>query len=239
VPYRDPRTILTQRRDALLDERRALEERRQCLHAELDEIDRKLTEARKQRLPLLSRVKIATPCSANWDDMIGDERVRFCGGCAKNVYNLSALSGDEAEALLYEREGRFCAHFFRRKDGTILTRDCPTGVQSRRRRRALVGVGVAAASASALLAADALTERPLGLADTSVDRSAWPQTGGMEPIPVEEMVPRPPDAPKLRAGRARSGQEIEDDYLMGDIDFEFPEPETPEPSNAPPNGATR
>src|SRR3954452_5823731 len=40
-------------------------------------------------LPLLESIRIASPCKANWDDMVGDERARFCGQCAKNVYNLS------------------------------------------------------------------------------------------------------------------------------------------------------
>ncbi len=53
--------------------------------------------------------------------MIGGDRVRFCGQCQLNVYNLSAMSRYEAESLIARTEGRLCVRFFRRKDGSILT----------------------------------------------------------------------------------------------------------------------
>src|SRR5262249_51172384 len=60
----------------------------------------------KTRLPLvLEEIRIATPCSADWDDMQGDERVRFCGKCEKNVYNLSMMTREAGEALGREKEG--------------------------------------------------------------------------------------------------------------------------------------
>ena len=37
--------------------------------------------------------------------MVGDERVRACGSCDKHVYNLSAMTRDEAQALIIERNG--------------------------------------------------------------------------------------------------------------------------------------
>ena len=75
----------------------------------------------------LNNIKIASPCSADWNAMIGNERKRFCGECKLNVYNLSGLSQTEAENLLLDSEGRLCVRFFRRADGTILTKDCPVG----------------------------------------------------------------------------------------------------------------
>jgi hypothetical protein len=68
--------------------------------------------------------------------MEGDERVRFCALCSKNVYNLSAMSRSEAEALVREQEGRLCVRFYRRRDGTLLTDNCPVGF--RRMRRSLL-----------------------------------------------------------------------------------------------------
>lgn len=75
----------------------------------------------------LERVRIASPCPANWNEMQGDARKRFCGECKLNVYNLSAMTKREAEALLMNSEGRLCVRFYRRADGTILTRNCPVG----------------------------------------------------------------------------------------------------------------
>ena len=90
----------------------------------------------------LSGVKIASPCPADWNSMLGSERVRFCGQCRLNVYNLSAMTQDEAEALITNYEGRLCLRFYRRRDGSILTEDCPVGLarlkqRASRLRRAL------------------------------------------------------------------------------------------------------
>ena len=59
--------------------------------------------------------------------MYGDDRRRFCSQCKLNVYNLSGMTRDEAEQLVMNSEGRLCVRFFRRKDGTVLTQDCPAG----------------------------------------------------------------------------------------------------------------
>jgi hypothetical protein len=72
----------------------------------------------------LEAIRIATPCSADWNKMQGDERARFCQTCAKNVYNPSGMTRDQAENLI--REGDVCVRFYRRADGTILTDDCPS-----------------------------------------------------------------------------------------------------------------
>lgn len=82
----------------------------------------------------LNNIKIASPCSADWNEMPGDERARFCGECKLNVYNLSGMSQSEAENLLIKSEGRLCVRFFKRSDGTILTKDCPVGWQAIRQR---------------------------------------------------------------------------------------------------------
>lgn len=61
--------------------------------------------------------------------MHGDSRVRHCGECNLNVYNLSEMTRQEAESLIARREGRLCVRFYRRADGTIITRNCPKGLQ--------------------------------------------------------------------------------------------------------------
>ena len=82
----------------------------------------------------IDQVRIATPCPISWEQMTGDNRVRFCDHCQLNVYNLSALSRVEAEKLIASTEGRLCARLFRRVDGTVLTEDCPVGLRVLRRR---------------------------------------------------------------------------------------------------------
>ena len=92
----------------------------------------------------LDNVKVAAPCSANWDAMVGNHRVRFCGQCSKNVYNLSAMSRPEAERLIVETEGNLCVRFYQRQDGSILTENCPVGVAALRKHMARVGGAIVA-----------------------------------------------------------------------------------------------
>lgn len=82
----------------------------------------------------IDRLRIATPCPISWEQMTGDNRVRFCDHCHLNVYNISELSPIEAETLIASTEGRLCARLFRRADGTVLTKDCPVGLRALRRR---------------------------------------------------------------------------------------------------------
>ena len=83
----------------------------------------------------LDRVRIAAPCEAEWDEMRGGERVRFCHRCSLNVYNLSAMTRREAERLVTRAEGaRLCVRFYRRRDGTMMTQGCPVGLRAIKRR---------------------------------------------------------------------------------------------------------
>lgn len=78
---------------------------------------------------MLSRMDVAAPCSSSWDKMTGDDKVRFCHECKLNVYNISSMSDVEAEELIRQSEGRICVRFYRRKDGTVLTDNCPVGLR--------------------------------------------------------------------------------------------------------------
>jgi hypothetical protein len=47
----------------------------------------------------LELIDVASPCHVPWEEMTGDDQVRFCGHCQLNVYNLSGLSRQEVEEL--------------------------------------------------------------------------------------------------------------------------------------------
>jgi hypothetical protein len=130
---------------------------------------------------MLDAVSVASPCSASWEDMVGDDRVRFCGSCQKNVFNLSAMTRGEAEALLVERDGDACVRLYRRADGRVLTSDCPVGVRRKRVRRV---AGVAAAlvggGGGLALAASWLPQPTMG-------DMARPQMGGAVATPEGEV----------------------------------------------------
>ena len=88
-----------------------------------------------ERSDLLERLRVASPCPANWAGMEGDERVRFCRQCGLHVHNLSEMTRPDAEALVLRAAGgRLCARFYRRADGTVITKDCPVGLRALRRR---------------------------------------------------------------------------------------------------------
>lgn len=83
---------------------------------------------------LLKNIRVAAPCPASWERMSGDDRVRHCAECNLNVYNLSGMTRREAESLIASREGRLCVRYYQRADGTILTKNCPRGLQAMVRR---------------------------------------------------------------------------------------------------------
>ena len=97
------------------------------------------------------KFEIASPCRESWARMRGDDRVRFCRRCALHVYNLSALSEAEAHHLVRTSEGRLCVRYYRRRDGTVLTKDCPA--DEARRRKARMGLKALAALLGAVLSA--------------------------------------------------------------------------------------
>lgn len=82
----------------------------------------------------LDEIKVASPCPALWSEMKGDAQKRFCGDCKLNVYNLSVMTRAEIDALLQNAGERTCIRFYRRADGTLLTRDCPVGLAAVRRK---------------------------------------------------------------------------------------------------------
>lgn len=131
----------------------------------------------------LNYLKVAAPCSADWDEMVGTDRARFCAHCNLNVYNLSGMSKREAEALLARTEGRLCVRFYRRADGTILTDDCPEGLRAIKRR--------ARRAASAVLSTVLSFFAGLGVSGSFAGNepaqgglSITPPASPMDPVPI-------------------------------------------------------
>ena len=82
----------------------------------------------------INKLRVASPCSAGWETMSGDERARHCESCKLNVYNIAGMTNAEVQHLVSNREGRLCIRLFRRADGTVLTKDCPVGVRAYQKR---------------------------------------------------------------------------------------------------------
>jgi hypothetical protein len=77
-----------------------------------------------KRDSVLDKIIISNPCKTKWQEMQGTDKVRFCDKCNLNVYNLSEMNKKEAEDLIIKTEGKICSRFYRREDGTIITKDC-------------------------------------------------------------------------------------------------------------------
>jgi hypothetical protein len=161
--------------------------------------------------PTLDLIQIASPCEASWEDMRGNDRVRFCSHCQLNVYNLTDMSRAEAEKLAREREDRLCVRFFRRHDGTVLTRDCPVGLHTIR-RRLIRSVAAVAGLLVAMIGGSAFGSRigrwlPSGLRTPSQSLSQW-----VDPAPDPISCQSPAMMGKM---------------VMGDVALPLPTPAPP------------
>jgi hypothetical protein len=171
----------------------------------------------------LDNIRIASPCKMEWGDMTGGDRVRHCAACQKNVFNLSGMKRGEAIELLRATEGKICARFYRRKDGTILTADCPVGVAliARKAKRAVLGACISTLGAvGALLAFFAST--------TTTERVIPPGIRDAVTVKVHQLIdkkdalviPEPPH--EVMAGGVAYDPRME---IMGDV--ALPESEPP------------
>lgn len=59
----------------------------------------------------LRKLRVAEPCSENWNEMFGNDRVRFCSHCAKSVNDISAMSPKEALKLVNRSRGNICIRY--------------------------------------------------------------------------------------------------------------------------------
>src|SRR6201996_3842388 len=102
----------------------------------------------------LANIRVASPCPADWEKMIGDERIRHCAECNLNVYNLSAMTEREVKILLTANRGqRLCTRFYRRADGTVLTQDCPWSLRAATRKASRLAAAILTAVLSVNFAA--------------------------------------------------------------------------------------
>jgi hypothetical protein len=211
--YRDDLDALKARHAALSEqltalraranELRDLEQFEQRLTKELSDVAKRLEGMSARRaLPILENLRIAAPCDASWETMQGDARVRFCGQCEKNVYNLSAMERTDAEKLLAEHGESLCVRLYKRADGTVITADCPVGLRRLRRRRFVAAAALGAGLVAGLTSYLAMSARsiagspfiPVGTIQGGLETSAPispppPETKTATPSPTQ---PAPP-----------------------------------------------
>jgi ankyrin repeat protein len=102
----------------------------------------------------LDRIKVASPCTADWDAMIGTDQVRFCEHCNLHVTDLSNMTRQNAMRLVARSRGRLCVRYIQRPNGGVLTKQIPEKLYriSRRVSRIAAGAFTATLSVSGAMA---------------------------------------------------------------------------------------
>ena len=127
------------------------------------------------------KLEVASPCPMSWDAMSGDEKMRFCDRCSLNVFNLSAMTEEELETLLEQKQGkRLCGRFFQRADGTVMTSDCPVGWRRKMAKRVAI--------AATFLIGAIFTLAAFGEGERTAEYPAWIQAA------LEWLNPTPPQS---------------------------------------------
>ncbi len=139
-----------------------------------------------KRISPIERLQIASPCTADWTDMRGNDRVRFCQHCELSVHNLSAMTTAEAVKLVAAARGRICVRYYQQPDGSIQTALPLVQINARGRRAsrlatgafsAALTLGTSAAAHGATITQGSATLAPAAQAQRA-QTGAWKDAGG-------------------------------------------------------------
>ena len=95
----------------------------------------------------LDSISVKTPCNESWDEMSGNDEVRFCSHCAKSVHNLSAMSRIQVEELVRNSNGNLCVRYEKTPQGKPITA-LPKAPQIKRQSTIAAGVLVSSLALS-------------------------------------------------------------------------------------------
>lgn len=101
----------------------------------------------------LNLINIPSACSADWDSMTGNDRLRFCHDCHRNVYNLLEMTPKEIIRLVVNSEGRLCARYYQNTNSNVQSTTPSLHQIGRRASRIAAGAFSAVLSLSANAAA--------------------------------------------------------------------------------------
>ncbi|HWT01956.1 MAG TPA: ankyrin repeat domain-containing protein [Pyrinomonadaceae bacterium] len=112
-------------------------------------------------IDVLDQMSVASPCSADWDEMTGNDQIRFCRHCSQHVHDLSKLTRKEAMRLVAASEGRLCVRYRKRPDGTLDTAErAAEPLTQIKRRLSRIAAGAFTASLSLASNVAAQSARP-------------------------------------------------------------------------------
>lgn len=90
---------------------------------------------------ILRRISIEKPCSKSWEQMSGNDQVRFCGHCDLNVTDVSKLTRAKAVKLVKKSNGRLCLRIHRNPLGEVITRPAVQKLYTISRRASRLAAG--------------------------------------------------------------------------------------------------
>ncbi len=61
----------------------------------------------------IEKVRVKDPCTQDWNEMTGNDQVRFCTHCAKDVNDLSTMTKSEARRLVRQSNGQLCIRYIK------------------------------------------------------------------------------------------------------------------------------
>lgn len=128
---------------------------------------------------LYKLIEVKTPCTADWDSMIGNDHVRFCEHCNLTVNDLSNLTPKRVRRLITKSKGRLCVRYQRRPDSSPILKTQPAKLHTIGRRASRIAAGAFSATLSLSSAVSQSATNNVGHERVLAYRQVGP---GLEPI---------------------------------------------------------
>jgi hypothetical protein len=127
---------------------------------------------------LSKQLKIKNPCLASWDEMTGNNEIRFCQHCDLTVHDVSQLTPKRVRRLVAKTRGRLCVRYQCLPDGSVLLKAIPKKVHQIQRRVSKIAAGAFSATLT-------LTN---AMAQSGIDRLGYERTFTYENGSTVELV---------------------------------------------------
>ncbi len=198
----------------------------------IGELMKSASPAARQKIKLaITQYKKAAPCATRWDDMSGGDRFRLCGQCKLYLYDFKDLEENEAKEIVYQREEKEKASFFRRADGRFLTANCPVGVK--RQRNLILACTVTLALLLCGTAIAFLGPRPEPAASPTVEPAARWDIDSMDASEPVHPAPASADSGQGADNQPAQGQPVDTGPPLSQPSDDTVFRQAPEPQQAP------
>ena len=96
----------------------------------------------------LNNLTVSSPCTADWNSMVGNDQVRFCEHCSLQVHNLSLMTRNQAQRLVARSNGRLCVRYHQDPEGKPMTSPVRQKLHRINRRVSRIAAGAFTATLS-------------------------------------------------------------------------------------------